>query len=102
MSSQISGWFIALGNELVGPLEPDHIESRFLAGELDITTMAWRPGEQDWRPFFCIDGLEHLAPPTPTDWRPSAGEGLSALVRDNPEGHGMDYVHAYMVISKVS
>lgn len=24
------------------------------------------------------------------------------LVRDNPEGHGMDYVHAYMVISKVS
>ena len=23
------------------------------------------------------------------------------LVRDNPEGHGMDYVHAYMVISKV-
>ena len=22
------------------------------------------------------------------------------LVRDNPEGHGMDYVHAYMVISK--
>lgn len=24
------------------------------------------------------------------------------LVRHNPEGHGMDYVHAYMVISKVS
>ena len=23
------------------------------------------------------------------------------MVRDNPEGHGMDYVHAYMVISKV-
>ena len=24
-----------------------------------------------------------------------------AMVRDNPEGHGMDYVHAYMVISKI-
>ena len=24
------------------------------------------------------------------------------LVRNNPDGHGMDYVHAYMVISKVS
>ena len=24
------------------------------------------------------------------------------LVRDNPAGHGMDYVHAYMVISKVA
>jgi len=23
------------------------------------------------------------------------------MVADNPEGHGMDYVHAYMVISKV-
>jgi hypothetical protein len=23
------------------------------------------------------------------------------MVRENPDGHGMDYVHAYMVISKV-
>ncbi len=24
-----------------------------------------------------------------------------AIVRENPGGHGMDYVHAYMVISKI-
>jgi len=24
------------------------------------------------------------------------------IVRENPEGHGMDYVHAYTVISKIA
>lgn len=28
-------------------------------------------------------------------------ESYKSMVKDNPEGHGMDYVHAYMVISKV-
>jgi len=29
-------------------------------------------------------------------------ESYKSMVRDNPEGHGMDYVHAYIVISKVN
>ena len=45
-----------------------------------------------------------LSPERPLDERRQIIEDYYAtyrnLVRDNPEGHGMDYVHAYMVITK--
>ena len=68
--------------------------------------------DEETRDFFAVHGDFGLAENQLRFFSqstvPSLDEGGRVLMAnpgqllENPDGHGMDYVHAYMVISKVS
>ena len=71
-------------------------------GDAQKFSEAYIPTIRSWNESIFFNAL---ANERPVDQRREIIEDYyntyKAMVRDNPEGHGMDYVHAYTVISKV-
>ena len=71
-------------------------------GDAQKFSEAFIPTIRSWNESIFFNAL---ASERPVDQRREIIEDYyntyKAMVRDNPEGHGMDYVHAYTVISKI-
>ncbi len=92
-------------------LRLDHIDTRIVKcpfaesfaqhGDAERFAEEYIPTIRTWNESIFFNGL---SAERPLEQRREIIEDYYAtyrgMVRDNPEGHGMDYVHAYMVISK--
>ncbi|MFC1611942.1 DUF4339 domain-containing protein, partial [Myxococcota bacterium] len=88
-------WFVAIADTDVGPLDISEIEARWCDGEIDETTIVWRPGMLDWQVIANIPELGYLISEMPHDRQPQLPEirwvttdavSLSALVARELEG----------------
>jgi hypothetical protein len=94
-------------------LRLDHIETRIVKcpfaeafaehGDAARFAEAYIPTIRSWNESIYFNGLDDQRP---LEERQQVIEDYYGtyrdMVRDSPDGHGMDYVHAYMVISKKS
>ncbi len=112
-----SDWYVAVGDEQVGPMGLAEIETRWVDGEIEPKTLAWHPGMPDWTPIEEIPRLRYLlgvlgsrqagqrestevdAPeeqagqrtPQPVaeeEWAPYKGSTLSSLVEEEMAASG--------------
>jgi len=95
-------WYVAVGDEQVGPLVLSDIEKKWESGEVGPDSLGWHPGMGDWTAIKDIPKLRYLLgamdkEPVPTDsplsdqpavaseedeWAPSGGSSLSSLVEE--------------------
>ena len=94
-------------------LRLEHIDTRIVRcpyaedfarhGDAERFADSYIPTIRSWNESIFLNGLSQQRP---LDERRQIIEdyygSYHAMVRDNPKGHGMDYVHAYTVISKIS
>ena len=51
----MSQWYYAdAQRERHGPIEADALREKFRAGEIDLGTLVWREGMQQWQPLSAI------------------------------------------------
>ncbi len=73
-----SEWYLAIGEEQVGPMDLDEVRNRWLAGEVDSSTLAWTAGMSDWTPTSDIDELSEVL-------QAPGAEGRESTAVDGPE-----------------
>ena len=87
----MSQWYYADSQrERHGPIEADDLREKFRAGEIDLGTLVWREGMQQWQPLSAVsDELQLLAQAsTGIDLRKDyaaieSGEALAAPAAEN-------------------
>ncbi|MDY7227968.1 GYF domain-containing protein [Hyalangium rubrum] len=77
-------WFVALDEQVVGPLGFAALRTHWDEGELGPDSLCWRKGFEDWQPMCRVPGLSELLAPKPPDAAVSAtdlvpGEHLEDL-----------------------
>ena len=105
-----SDWYVAIGDEQVGPMTLLELESRWSDGEIGSSTLAWFPGMSDWTAIGEIAELRYLlgrravgqrentevetpeepqeaapavsTPPAENEWAPYKGSELASLVEE--------------------
>jgi predicted Zn finger-like uncharacterized protein len=78
-----SEWYLAIGEEQVGPMDLTEVQNRWLAGEIDTGTLAWSAGMSDWTPLSDIDELNEVL-------QSAAPEGRESTAVDEPEAGAPD------------
>lgn len=68
-------WYVAVGDEQVGPLTPTEVQGRWEAGDISPDSLVWKPGMADWMPLSTVDELKDLIAPAPDAGGWSAGPG---------------------------
>ena len=100
-------WYVAVGDQQVGPLPFDSVRAKWDAGEIGTDTLCWRTGMADWTALSQIPELAAALAPraaapaasgdagwlkaamSPQDaapaWKPSAASALASLVEKELE-----------------
>ncbi len=73
-----SEWYLAIGEEQVGPMDLTEVQNRWLAGEIDTGTLAWSAGMSDWTAISDVDELSEVL-------QAAAPEGRESTAVDEPE-----------------
>ena len=71
-------WYLAIGDEQVGPMKLSEVEARWAAGEIGPRTLAWQTGMAEWKAIREMDGLRHLLEQA----KPDAGRPSSAAPQE--------------------
>jgi predicted Zn finger-like uncharacterized protein len=72
-------WYLAIGEEQVGPLGMREVEARWASGEIVQRSLAWKTGMPEWKAIREIEALRHL-------WDQSrAAEEAAPLERDRTD-----------------
>lgn len=58
-------WHVAINDVPVGPVRREEIARKLAGGQIDVTSLAWREGMDDWAPIGQIPELTHLSTPPP-------------------------------------
>ncbi len=53
-------WYVAIGDEQVGPISMAEIEARWRDGEIGPKTLSWCPGMDNWLPLQEVEALSNL------------------------------------------
>ncbi|HOX46363.1 MAG TPA: GYF domain-containing protein [Myxococcota bacterium] len=53
-------WYLAIGDEQVGPMKLSEVDARWAAGEIGPRTLAWQTGMAEWKAIREMEGLKHL------------------------------------------
>lgn len=56
-------WHLVIDREQVGPVTADDVRAKFLAGQIDVESYAWREGFADWLRLGSIDDFADLRQP---------------------------------------
>ena len=73
-------WYVAIGDEQVGPLVREELETKWSAGEINAGSLAWHPGLANWTAISELSELTYLTG-TPVN---------SAYVSENEDSEAPD------------
>ncbi|MGE0547201.1 MAG: GYF domain-containing protein [Kofleriaceae bacterium] len=80
-------WHVVINQDQVGPMTAAEVEKRFVAGEVDADTYAWREGFADWMPLSQVDAFASFASANAAT-TVSSGSGAAAASIFGSEGLG--------------
>ncbi len=94
-SDEKAQWYVAIGDEQVGPISKAEIEARCKAGEVDGKTLSWCPGMDNWLALQEVEALRDIFELVEVDGdtrdktdvdSPMSGEMESQAQEDHDEG----------------
>ena len=84
--NQTKIWFVAIGDVQVGPMDVREVEERFQLGDIDLETMAWKAGMEDWAALGDLAEFNHFKTESTED--DSANEDSATVSAIEPKSLG--------------